>query len=204
MYTEASLLTILKAFLQNTDMKEISLHILDIMQNSVVAEATLVELTVTEDADSDILKFTVKDNGRGMSEEFLKNVIDPFTTSRTTRKVGMGIPLLKLAAEKTGGRIEISSVIGQGTEITAVFGLSHIDRQPLGDMAETILGIVTSYTEVDFVYKHNINGREFILDTREIKEILGGVSLKEPEIVLWLKEFLYENERGLISPLEGE
>ena len=197
-------MTILKAFLQNTDMKEISLHILDIMQNSVVAEATLVELTVTEDADSDILKFTVKDNGRGMSEEFLKNVIDPFTTSRTTRKVGMGIPLLKLAAEKTGGRIEISSVIGQGTEITAVFGLSHIDRQPLGDMAETILGIVTSYTEVDFVYKHNINGREFILDTREIKEILGGVSLKEPEIVLWLKEFLYENERGLISPLEGE
>lgn len=190
--------------MQNTDMKEISLHILDIMQNSVVADATLVELTVTEDADSDILKFTVKDNGRGMSEEFLKNVIDPFTTSRTTRKVGMGIPLLKLAAEKTGGRIEISSVIGQGTEITAVFGLSHIDRQPLGDMAETILGIVTSYTEVDFVYKHNINGREFILDTREIKEILGGVSLKEPEIVLWLKEFLYENERGLISPLEGE
>lgn len=197
-------MTILKVFLQNTDMKEISLHILDIMQNSVVADATLVELTVTEDADSDILKFTVKDNGRGMSEEFLKNVIDPFTTSRTTRKVGMGIPLLKLAAEKTGGRIEIFSVIGQGTEITAVFGLSHIDRQPLGDMAETILGIVTSYTEVDFVYKHNINGREFILDTREIKEILGGVSLKEPEIVLWLKEFLYENERGLISPLEGE
>ncbi len=190
--------------MQNIDMKEISLHILDIMQNSVVAGATLVELTIVEDAVSDILKFTVRDNGKGMDEELLLNVVDPFTTSRTTRKVGMGIPLLKLAAEKTGGGIEIFSTPNVGTEISAVFGLSHIDRQPLGDMAETMLGIITSYTQIDFVYKHSIDGREFILDTREIKEILGGVSLKEPEMVLWLKEFLNENEEGLISPLEGE
>ncbi len=185
-------------------MKEISLHILDIMQNSVVAEATLVELTISEDADNDILKFTIKDNGKGMSEEFLKNVIDPFTTSRTTRKVGLGIPLLKLAAEKTGGGIEISSSQGVGTEITATFGLSHIDRQPLGDMAETMLGIITSYTDVDFIYSHSVDGREFSLDTREIKEILGGVSLTEPEVLLWLKEFLNENEKGIKVLSKGE
>lgn len=178
-------------------MKELSLHILDIMHNSIAAGASLVELCITEDTKSDVLKFTITDNGCGMSDEMVKSVIDPFTTSRKTRKVGMGIPLLKLAAENTGGGIEIKSKVGVGTTISAIFGYSHIDRQPLGDMAETMLGVITSYEDIGFVYTHNVDGREFKLDTAEIKAILGGVSLKEPEVMLWLRDFLKENESGL-------
>ncbi len=107
-------------------MKELSLHILDIIQNSIVAGATLIELDLTEDTRSDVLNFTVTDNGKGMSPEMTKKVIDPFTTGRTTRKVGLGIPLLKAAAESTGGGIELSSRIGEGTVISARFGFSHI------------------------------------------------------------------------------
>ena len=180
-------------------MKELSLHILDIMQNSIVAGASLVELTVIEDKEADVLKFTISDNGCGMSSEMLKRVTDPFTTSRTTRKVGMGIPLLKLAAENTGGGIELSSEVGVGTVISATFGYSHIDRQPLGDMAETILGIVASYEETDFVYIHRVNDKEYKLDTREIKTVLGGVSLRQPEVTIWLKGYLEENENELYN-----
>lgn len=178
-------------------MKEISLHILDIVHNSIRAGATEVELCVTESVADDILSFTITDNGCGMDEEMVKSVIDPFTTSRSTRKVGLGIPLLKLATENTGGGIEISSKLGEGTKIKAVFGISHIDRQPLGDMSETMLGLITSYEEIDFVYRHMVDGKEFVLDTKEVKQILGGVSLKSPEVVIWLKEFLAENESEL-------
>ena len=178
-------------------MKELSLHILDIMQNSIAAGANLVELTVTEDTGEDILRFTVSDNGCGMSPEMIQRVTDPFTTSRKTRKVGMGIPLLKLAAENTGGAVELSSEVGKGTVISATFGYSHIDRQPLGNMAETILGIVTSYEETDFVYIHRVNDKEYKFDTREIKTVLGGVSLKEPDVTMWLKGYLEENEAEL-------
>ena len=178
-------------------MRELSLHILDIMQNSVVAGATVVELSVEEDIAADILKFTIKDDGKGMPPEMVKTVDDPFTTSRSTRKVGMGIPLLKLAAENTGGGIELSSEVGKGTVISATFGYSHIDRQPLGDMAETMLGTVTSYENIDFVYSHKVNDKEFEFDTRQVREILGGVSLNSPEVVLWLSEFLKENEAEL-------
>lgn len=180
-------------------MKELSLHILDIIQNSIVAGATLIELDLTEDTRSDVLNFTVTDNGKGMSPDMMKKVIDPFTTGRTTRKVGLGIPLLKAAAESTGGGIELSSRIGEGTVISARFGFSHIDRQPLGDMAETMLGIITSHSDIDFVYKHRFNDKEYLTDTREIKEILGGVSLDSPEVTLWLSEYLKENEAELYT-----
>lgn len=175
-------------------MKEISLHILDIMHNSISAGASLVELWVNEDTDADELSFTIKDNGKGMDEEMLKSVTDPFTTGRTTRKVGLGIPLVKLAAESTGGYVKISSTKGVGTEFFAKFGYSHIDRQPLGDMVSTMHQLLTSFEETDFLYKHTINKKEFMLDSREIKNVLGGVSLKENEISLWLYEFLKEGE----------
>lgn len=178
-------------------MKELSLHILDIMQNSIVAGAKHIDLAVVEDTEADFLEFTVKDNGCGMTKEMLRTVIDPFTTSRTTRKVGMGIPLLKLAAENTGGGIKLQSEVGVGTVISARFGYSHIDRQPLGNMAETMLGLVTSYEDIEFVYIHKVNNREYKLDTSEIRSILGDVSFKEPEVMLWLKGFLEENESEL-------
>lgn len=178
-------------------MKEISLHILDIMQNSVAANASLVELEVIEDVNKDILSFEIKDNGKGMSDEMIAKVTDPFTTGRTTRKVGLGIPLTKLAAEITGGYIKITSQIGVGTVFYAVFGYSHIDREPLGDMAQTMHQIITSFENVDFVYKHIINGKEFSVDTREIKKILGGISLKENDVSSWIYEYLKDGEKEI-------
>ena len=178
-------------------MKELSLHILDIMHNSIAAGASLIQLDLTEDRAQDVLVFRITDNGRGMPPEMVKRVIDPFTTSRTTRRVGLGIPLLKTAAEQAGGGIELSSRVGEGTVITARFGYSNIDRQPLGDMAETMLGVITSHEEMDFLYHHRVDVRDYTLDTREMKEILGGVSFAEPSVMLWLSEFLKENEAAL-------
>lgn len=180
-------------------MKELSLHILDIMQNSIVAGADNIQLSIVEDAENDVLMFSVKDDGKGMSEDMVKAVVDPFVTGRTTRKVGMGIPLLKNAAESTGGKIELTSKEGVGTEITAYFGYSHIDRQPLGNVAETMLGVITSYENVNFVYLHKVGDKEFKFDTHEIKDILGGVSLSQPEVFMWLSDFLKENESELYS-----
>lgn len=178
-------------------MKELSLHILDIVQNSVAAGARLIMLDLIEDVNTDLLEFSIKDDGCGMTEEILKKVTDPFTTGRTTRRVGLGIPLLKAAAELTGGGLELTSEPGVGTTVTARFVYDSIDRQPLGNMAETILGIIISYENIDFVYYHRVNEKEFTIDTREIKGILGEVSLNEPEVVLWLSGFLNENETEL-------
>lgn len=178
-------------------MKEISLHILDIMHNSITAGSAVTELEVIEDTQKDILSFEVTDNGKGMSQELLEKVVDPFTTHRTTRKVGLGIPLTKQAAEAAGGYFEICSELGMGTKVKAVFGYSNIDRQPLGDMAETMHQLITSFEDVDFVYKHVIDKKEFCFDTREIKKILGGVSLKENEISLWLLEYLRDGEKEI-------
>lgn len=178
-------------------MKELSLHILDIVQNSVAAGARLIMLDLIEDVNTDLLEFSIKDDGCGMTEETLKKVTDPFTTGRTTRRVGLGIPLLKAAAELTGGELELTSEPGVGTTVTARFVYDSIDRQPLGNMAETILGIIISYENIDFVYYHRVNEKEFTIDTREIKGILGEVSLNEPEVVLWLSGFLNENETEL-------
>ena len=178
-------------------MKELSLHILDIVQNSVAAGAKFITLDLIEDVNTDLLEFSIKDDGCGMTEETLKKVTDPFTTGRTTRRVGLGIPLLKAAAELTGGGLELTSEPGVGTTVTARFVYDSIDRQPLGNMAETILGIIISYENIDFVYYHRVNEKEFTIDTREIKGILGEVSLNEPEVVLWLSGFLNENETEL-------
>ena len=178
-------------------MREIALHILDIVQNSVVAGATKIEVTVCEDIASDKLTVKISDNGCGMTKEFLEKVIDPFTTKRTTRKVGLGIPLFKAAAEATDGSFEIESQVGVGTCITAVFGYSHIDRQPLGDMAETMLGLFTSYENINFLYRHSVNDKVFEVDTLDIKKVLGDVPFSAPEVYLWLSEFLSEGEQEL-------
>lgn len=178
-------------------MKELSLHILDIIQNSIAAGAELVTLEITEDTEKDLFAFTVTDNGKGMSQDFVEAVMDPFTTSRTTRKVGLGIPLLKHACEATGGRLEIQSQVGQGTTVEARFGYSHIDRQPLGDMAQTMHGLIMAHPGVDFVYRHWVNGKQFSADTREMKTILGGVPLDQPEVLLWLLDYLRDGEQSL-------
>lgn len=180
-------------------MREISLHILDIVQNSISAGASLIEVSIYENTEKDEFAVTITDNGKGMSEDMVKSVIDPFTTSRTTRKVGLGIPLFKTAAELTGGNFEISSCVGSGTVVKATFVRSSIDRQPLGDIAGTMLGLFTSYESIDFLYSHEIDSSVFKADTRELKEVLGGVPLSQPEVYLWLTDYLSEGEREIVN-----
>ena len=176
-------------------MPEISLHILDVAENSVRAGASLVKIEVLADTARNTLSITIADNGCGMSGEQLAKVSDPFFTTRSTRKVGLGIPFFKQAAEGTGGSVSIRSKEGAGTVTEAVFVLDSIDRMPLGDMTATIHTLVTCHEEMDFYYRYARDGREFTLDTREMKEILGNVPLSSPEVSGFLKEYLDENWR---------
>jgi len=177
-------------------MKELSLHLLDIAQNSVSAGARKIEIAVRESAEKDRTVLTVTDDGKGMSAEFLSRVADPFTTTRTTRKVGMGIPLFKLAAELTGGTFSIESTPGKGTTVTAVFVPSHIDMPPLGDVTGSMITLIQGSPQLDFVYRHKTDRGEFTLDTRELRRILGDVPLNEPEVLHWIRDFINENEQN--------
>ncbi len=173
-------------------MKELSLHILDIAKNSVKAEASLIEIIVEEDIEKNRLRISIKDNGKGMSEEFLKTVKDPFSTTRTTRKVGMGISLFEAAAEQCGGHLDISSELGVGTTLSVEFQLDHIDRAPLGDMAGTMLTLISGSPDIDFCYRQIKNEKEFLLDTRQMRSILGEVPLNSPDVLSWITGFLEE------------
>ena len=165
-------------------MRELALHVLDIATNSVKANASLVTVEIT--AKDNLLTISIKDNGKGMSEEFVARVTDPFTTTRTTRKVGMGLPLLKQAAETSGG-----SQLGVGTVVTVTFRLDDIDRVPLGDIAETATTLL--YPDMDFVWIYTVEDRSYTFDTREIKEALDGVPIDSPEIIAFLNSMLKEN-----------
>lgn len=172
-------------------MRDISLHILDIVQNSIVAEASLIEISIDE--EKDLLSITIRDNGKGMSMEFVKSVADPYTTSRTTRKVGLGIPLLKQNAERTGGNFTITSELNKGTTLVATFIPSNIDCLAIGDIAGVIALTVSGNPLVDFIYSHRTNGNLYVLNTKEIKAILGDVSISEPSVSKYLKEMINTN-----------
>ncbi len=178
-------------------MRELSLNILDIAQNSITAGASLITIEIAEDTVTKALLIGIYDNGKGMSEEQVRSVIDPFFTTRTTRKVGMGIPLFKMAAEQTGGSLQIKSELGVGTEVRATFKTDSVDFTPLGDVAATVQMLISMNTDRDFVYRRSVDGREFTLDTREIKEILGDVPLDAYEVSQWLIEFINENTHEL-------
>ncbi len=175
-------------------MTEISLNVLDIAQNSVRAEATLIKISVAISTEQDKLSIEISDNGFGMTKEQVANVTDPFFTTRTTRKVGLGIPFFKMSAECTGGKFNISSEKNVGTTTFAEYVLSSIDRMPLGDMTSTIHTLVTFNTQIDFIYKYSVDEREFTLDTAEFKEVLGGVPLDTTEVSVYIKEYLTENK----------
>ncbi len=175
-------------------MPEISLNILDIAQNSISAKASLIEISVLISQKDDSLTVIIKDNGCGMTTEQVTRVTDPFYTTRKTRKVGLGIPFFKLAAESTGGSFSITSAVGVGTTVAAVFGFSHIDRMPLGDIGSTIHTLIRYNTHIDFLYQYQVNDRGFTLDTRQFKEILGGVALDSYEVSEYIKEYLNENK----------
>lgn len=178
-------------------MKELSLNILDIAQNSVKANASVIEITITENKET--LTLLISDNGHGMTDEILKNVTDPFCTTRTTRKVGLGIPLLKLSAEQTGGYVAITSrhkdafPETHGTETTALFYKTHIDMTPLGDISATVTTLIQCNPHLDFVFKHETEKGTVALDTRELKEVLGeDVPLNNAQVMAWIGDNLSE------------
>ncbi|KXG77077.1 ATP-binding protein [Thermotalea metallivorans] len=173
-------------------MRELSLHVLDIVQNSIAAEATFVEIYIEERTKDDVLIIKIMDNGRGMDKEFLKKVTDPFVTTRKTRKVGLGISLFKAAAERCNGCFAIESELNVGTTIEAAFERSHIDRAPLGNMAETMVSLIIAQDQVDYLYKHVLDHKEFVFDTREIRKILGQVPLSQWEVLDWVKNYIQE------------
>lgn len=176
-------------------MKELSLFLLDIAKNSVEAGAELTEVSLIEDGGK--LTLRVSDNGSGMAPEFLARVTDPFTTTRTTRKVGMGIPLLKMTAEMTGGSFQIRSTMGVGTCVAATFMIASLDMPPLGDIAGSVVTLIQGSPDQDFLYTRVRNGTGFSLDTREIRSIMGGIPLNAPPVLNWITEFLKENEAEL-------
>lgn len=173
-------------------MRELSLNVLDIAQNSISAGASLIEIEITASSLKNELTIEIIDNGRGMTAEQLKNVQDPFFTTRTTRKVGMGIPLFKLAAEQTGGFLNIESEVGKGTRVTAFFKTDSIDFTPLGNMDSTIVMLITMNTDRNFIYRLTVDEKTFTLSTVELNDILGGVPLNEPSVTQWIKEYLHE------------
>lgn len=178
-------------------MRELSLNVLDIAQNSISANAPLIEIEVLEDTVKNELLVGIYDNGKGMTAEQVENVRDPFFTTRTTRKVGMGIPLFKLAAEQTGGHLDIQSAVGVGTRVTAVFKTDSIDFTPIGDMNSTVLMLITMNTDRDFIYRFGIDERIFTLSTQELKTVLGDVPLSEPSVSMWIKEYLEEQTQNI-------
>ena len=178
-------------------MKELSLNILDITQNSVTAGAKNITISLVE-GDDGWLTLSIIDDGCGMSEDTLRTVMDPFYTTRTTRKVGMGIPLLKLACEQTGGVLDIKSKHEKdfpnehGTTVTATFDTKHIDMTPVGDMISTIEVLLQGHPEIDYLYVHKTPRFNVEMDTRELRAVLGDISLGEPEILQWVRGYLGE------------
>jgi hypothetical protein len=184
-------------------MDELSLYVLDITMNSVRAGASNIAIELIEEGDW--LDFTVRDNGCGMTEEQLSRLENPFFTTRTTRKVGLGIPFLKMLAEMTGGYVKVTSVHesqgdDHGTVTLARFGRNHIDFLPLGDMVETVKTLIQGSPEIHFTYRHKTESGEVTLDTADLREVLGeDISLAEPEILTWIGSFLGEQYEGIAS-----
>jgi Histidine kinase-, DNA gyrase B-, and HSP90-like ATPase len=174
-------------------MKDIAEHILDITQNSISAKASEIKISIIESVSKNTYQLIIGDNGIGMDEELVKKVIDPFFTSRTTRKVGLGLPLLKQNVELTGGKFLIKSEVGIGTIVTAQFVNDSLDRLPSGDLAGTIVLLVASNPSLNFIYSHTTDNGLYVFDTKEIKEVLGNVPLTNSEVRLYLKEMIEEN-----------
>lgn len=171
-------------------MRELSLHLLDIAENSINAGATHVTISLCENNVENILTMSVKDNGKGMTPEMVQRIVDPFTTSRTTRKVGLGIPLLKAAAEMCNGFLTISSQPGIGTEMVVQFQHDHIDRMPVGDISATILHLVVGSPDTHWTFTYQVNEEIFEFDDQYLKEQLGGIPLSEPVVLSYIRNEL--------------
>lgn len=173
------------------------MHLLDLIQNSISAGADLIKITIQESTIQNILVVSVEDNGKGMDKDTINKVKDPFFTSRTTRKIGLGIPLLLAAAKRCDGDLIINSEIGKGTKISAYFKLNHIDRAPMGNVWSMMSGVIACNGDIDFEYTHIYNGRLFQMKTRDIKNVLRSVPISSPEVTGWIEEYLRENINNL-------
>jgi anti-sigma regulatory factor (Ser/Thr protein kinase) len=177
-------------------LRELALHLLDIAENSVSAKADTIWITVEEDLLADRLRMEVKDNGAGMDADMVARVTDPFVTSRTTRKVGLGIPLLKAAAEACDGGLTIKSEPGKGTCVAVTFQHSHIDRMPLGNLSSTILTLVIGSPEIRWIFHYTVDGKCFEFDNQPVMEVLEDIPLTDPAVLGYLRELL---ENGVAS-----
>jgi hypothetical protein len=184
-------------------LRELSLHILDIVENGITAGADCIEIVVDESRSEDRLKIVIRDNGRGLPAEKLSKLTDPFVTTRTTRRVGLGLPLLAAAARRCEGDLVVATETDKGTEVTATFRYSHIDRAPLGDVAATLSTLIMGNPEVDFVYTHIVDGRDFIFDSREVRKELGDIALTDPVVIYHLTQSIRESIHQLTSPETG-
>jgi anti-sigma regulatory factor (Ser/Thr protein kinase) len=173
-------------------LRELALHLLDIAENSISADAKNIRLLVKEDLQKDQLLLVVEDDGKGIEPEMLKSITDPFTTSRTTRKVGLGIPLLKAAAEACDGYFNINSAIGKGTHIETLFKRSHIDRMPLGNLAETFLALSVCSPEINWTFLYQVGEKEFKFDHQFIRNELQGIPFSDPSVLAYIREELQD------------
>lgn len=174
-------------------MTELALHIMDIMQNSILVNANRIELRIYENHSEDMLLIEIIDNGYGMDSTTVNMVIDPFFTTTTSGKVGMSVPLFKQTAEKCGGSFHIESEPGVGTRLVVTMKQSHIDRQPMGDIAGIMSLIVAENPDIDFIYKHTTEEGEFVFDTKNIKRILEDISITDPKVLRFIRETIQEN-----------
>ena len=180
-------------------MRELSLHILDIVENGITAGADCIRIDVIESRAEDRLTIKIRDNGSGISTEKLDKLKDPFVTSRTTRRVGLGLPLLAAAAERCNGELDVQVGSAGGTAVIATFQHSHIDRAPVGDMASTMVTLLMGNSQIDFVYRHVIDGEEFVLDTRELKNELEVPALDDPMVIYQLGKSIRKSLASLIT-----
>lgn len=178
-------------------MEDISLHILDVAENAVTAGATLITITLSEDSGKDLLILAIEDNGRGIPESVIGQVLDPFYTTRTTRKIGLGLSLLSQSAREAEGDMTITSTEGKGTRISAYFRNSHVDRKPLGNLADTFSVLIAGNPSIDFIFSCNLKNSEFLFDTRLIRRDLEGIPLNAPDVIAAIRGHMQASLTGL-------
>jgi anti-sigma regulatory factor (Ser/Thr protein kinase) len=169
-------------------MEDLSLHILDIVENSITAGASIIKIKIVEDLKKNLLQIQIADNGKGMDKDIIKKVKDPFFTTKPSRRVGLGISLLAQAAQESMGRLSIKSKKGEGTVIKANFQYNHIDRKPLGDIEKTLIVLIMGNPDIDFIFEHKRDNSRYLLDTRQIKKTLEGIPISHPRVIKYIKD----------------
>jgi len=182
-------------------MEDLSLHLLDVVENCIKAEASRVEIRIQHDRKQDRLTLEIIDNGKGMDKETVNKALDPFFSTKTTRRFGLGLPLLAEASRAAEGDFSLASEPGKGTKVRATFQASHIDMKPLGDMAQTLVTLILGHPEVDILYLYKVNGEHYSMDTQEIKSHLNGIPINAPEVIRFIREHINEGLQNLRRPI---